>query len=425
MIKKIVITNAWSFYNKGDAAIAIATVNKIHDILPEVEKTLLAVDFNSFKNHKESFIDGLKILPMVHRLYPFNIIFTIFSVISSINTFVTSLLGIFYILVQVSLFPIFRRQNKVLDNILNEIESADLIVALGGNYLYSHKSFYNHLLILFYGKFIKKKKIILLSHSIGPFTDFVSTISAKLILNNVDAVVFREKLSCEYVSEKISKRRDYKISGDAAFLFHPWRNIEKVREPKVIAISIRKWFLKSPHLFNNYVETMIQIIHSLIQKKYRIFLIPFSYIGTYENDLEVCNLVLKKIPDNNENQVSILNIKDLNPSDIGDKMKEMNIDILIATRLHSAILASIYNIPSIIISYQHFKAFGIGKQIGLEDYVIKISDVNYNRIMTMLNDLLENINIVKSELEDNVFKIWNKTNNDYELLINRMNENLK
>jgi colanic acid/amylovoran biosynthesis protein len=425
MIKKIVITNAWSFYNKGDAAIAIATVNKINEILPEAEKTLLAVDSNSFEKNKESFGNGIKILPMAHRFHPFNIIFTIFSVISSVNTLITSIVGIFYLLLQVALFPIFRRQNIVLDNILKEIESADLIVALGGNYLYSNKSFYNHLLILFYGIFIKKKKIILLSHSIGPFTDFVSTILAKLILNNVDAVIFREKLSYDYVSKNISKRHDYTISGDAAFLFHPLRNIEEVKEPKVIAISIRKWFFKSPHLFNNYLDTMIKIIHSLKEKKYRIYLIPFSYVGTSENDLELCNLVLKKIPENNENQVSILDIKDLSPSDIGNKMKEMNIDILIATRLHSAILAAIYNIPPIIISYQHFKAFGIGKQMGLEDYIIKMSDVNYDRITTMLNDLLENINAIKRELNDNVFKIWNETNNDYELLINRINANTK
>lgn len=419
-MSKIVFSNAWSYYNKGDASIALATVNAIHEILPDAEKTLLAVDHQSFVNNSESFNCKLKILPMVHTIPPFNRIFTLYSAISRYNSALTSFFGIIYLILQVSLFSFIRRKKSVLDNILTEIETADVIVAIGGNYLYSNKSFFNHILILIYGKFVKKKKIILLGHSIGPFNDVISSYLAKKILNHMDYILFRESLSDTYIKDNITKQIVSKISGDAAFLIPSPNTSNEYREPRIIAISIRKWFFRSPDKFQKYLVTMIKIIVALVKNNYRIYLIPFSYVGTAENDLELCNLVLMKLPDQIKNQVTILNIKNLSPYEIGDLMNELKIDALIATRLHSAILASIYNIPCIVISYQYFKGFGISKQIGLDDYVINIADINYDHLYTMLNNLLKNSKNIKKRLTISVRKMRQKTLNDYTLTIKRI-----
>ncbi len=419
-MSKIVFSNAWSYYNKGDAAITLATVNAIHEILPDAEKTLLAVDHQSFANNSESFNCKLKILPMVHTIPPFNRIFTLYSAISRYNSALTSFFGIIYLILQVSLFSFIRRKKSVLDNILTEIETADVIVAIGGNYLYSNKSFFNHILILIYGKFVKKKKIILLGHSIGPFNDVISSYLAKKFLNHMDYILFRESLSDTYIKDNITKQIESKISGDAAFLIPSPNTSNEYREPRIIAISIRKWFFRSPDKFQKYLVTMIKIIVALVKTNYRIYLIPFSYVGTSENDLELCNSVLMKLPDQIKNQVTILNIKNLSPYEIGDLMNELKIDALIATRLHSAILASIYNIPCIVISYQHFKGFGISKQIGLDDYVINIADINYDQLYKMLNNLLKNSKNIKKRLNIFVSKMRQKTLNDYTLTIKRI-----
>lgn len=421
---KIVISNCWSFYNKGDAAIAIATANMVRELIPDANITILAVDAKSFIEHKDAFKGNIKILPMIHTISPFRNVFSVYSILAYPGRGISSFFGIFYLLSQLFLFPFVRRRNSVIDNVLSEIDSADLILAVGGNYLYANKSFFNHILILVYGKFLKKKKILLLGHSIGPFDDRISKYTAKKLLSYTDLIIFRENISKEYIYNNITKKINYEISGDAAFLLKSHKVITSnpQLETYKVGISIRKWFHRSPLRFKIYSDAMRDIIISLLNNNHRVYIFPFSYIGGSEDDLDVCESIYHGLPEDLKTNATIMNLAELSPTEIIDLLIKLEIDIFIATRLHSAILASLSNVPALIISYQHFKAYGISRQLGLEDYVINIGGINFDQLNSYVDNMLDRSVMLKNKLNKSTKEIRQKVLFTYSSAIKRMIE---
>jgi colanic acid/amylovoran biosynthesis protein len=76
----------------------------------------------------------------------------------------------------------------------------------------------------------------------------------------------------------------------------------------------------------------------------------------------------------------------LDPIKIIEALKST--DILIATRFHSAILGLLALKPVIAISYQH-KSSGIMKSMGFEKYCIDIRDVNPTKLLSLLQEMLD------------------------------------
>jgi polysaccharide pyruvyl transferase WcaK-like protein len=70
-------------------------------------------------------------------------------------------------------------------------------------------------------------------------------------------------------------------------------------------------------------------------------------------------------------------------------MKNLRLRIFIETRLHSVILASLAGILTILISYQHFKAHGISKQLKIDESLINIEDVQPKLLISRTVKLLE------------------------------------
>jgi len=342
-------------------------------------------------------------------IQPFSVIFAMYTAVSHILRGLTSALGLAYLILQISLFPFVRLKKDALDRVLTRVESADLVVAVGGNYLYSNRSLFNHLLILFYAKFVKKRRVLLLGHSIGPFRDKVGALIAKYLLIHVDAVVFREELSYKYIISNISKDINALVSGDLAFLLPSPSRIEPDQVPS-IGVSLRKWFHRDPRLFRKYLNAMKGTVMDIVEEGHWVYLMPFSYLDGAEDDVTVCRSFLMEIPDELRNRVELVDLRELSPNEITAMMCKLNIRIFIATRLHSAILASLSNIPSVIISYQHFKAHGISAQLGLNEYVIRIDEADrndvYEKFINLYKDLDESKKILAESVEDTKSKIY-------------------
>ena len=61
---KITISNCWSYYNKGDAAITTATLKLVKDALPGAEISILAFEPKTFQENYDPLYDSVRILPM-------------------------------------------------------------------------------------------------------------------------------------------------------------------------------------------------------------------------------------------------------------------------------------------------------------------------------------------------------------------------
>src|SRR4030042_5800967 len=200
---KIIISNCWSFQNKGDAAIALATIDYVKKQYPESQLTALAFKHISFLTYLRSEYEKIKFLPMPSLIKPLNSLDKLFQICSYIMPGLTDYFGILYINSQFMLFKMLRRTNKELNEVLSAIDSSDIFIAVGGNYLYSHKGLYNHLIPIIYAN-NKNKKVVLLGHSIGPFNDGKINEIIKDMLFKTHYVILREKISRDYIMTRYS-----------------------------------------------------------------------------------------------------------------------------------------------------------------------------------------------------------------------------
>jgi len=421
-VPKIIISNCWSYYNKGDAAIAISTADYIHKKFKNYDITLLAVDSESFNDNINSFNYPIQILPMIHRIEPFQTIGKLYSLSFHYLNGLFSFVGIFYLMFQILLMSILRHISSKTHEITSEIENADLVIAVGGNYLWSNEGLYNHLIPLIYAKYFKKKKVILLGHSIGPFRNRIDRYIAKLLLKKMDLTIFREEVSYNYVKNNDLSDNNEVILSDLAFLLDLSITNQNTRKP-IIGFTIRKWLKRKPILFNKYISSIVKLIEKLSREGYKIYLIPFSYLPGDENDVEICNKVLNIINEDLKNNIIKVDIKNKSPTEIVECLSEYEISILVGTRLHSIILASLANIPSIVISYQHFKALGISEQLGINNYLMKIDEIEEDELKNKFVDLSTNYISIKNYMQSSVNKIRSDLDFNVERLINQVLEN--
>jgi colanic acid/amylovoran biosynthesis protein len=400
---KITVSNCWSYYNKGDAAITSATVELFQKVFPSVKLTVLSFDPESFNENKSALDDSVEVLPMPtikDSLTPLRKLFEIVSLLKLQNLFGPLFLFLIVVLIQ----PL-RRFDKNIDSVIRSIDDSSMLVVVGGNYLYSHSGFYVHAIPIIYAKFIRKKKIVLLGHSVGPFEDFSSRFISSLILRNTDLVIFRENISKSYVEDDLSVYLTNKlVACDMALFLQPSENETKIAPiSRRIAITVRPWLFKDDNLNRRYIDSVTQTaIHFIEKEKFQVYLIPFSTIKGQENDYVPCSKIYGEIYRKHPESIQLLEVSQQSPESLLNTMNRLELSILIGTRFHSVIFASVIGVPSVIISYQHFKAQGISRMLGLSGYVINIEDIDSVQLKTLVAKLISNNKEERKKLIENV-----------------------
>ena len=389
---KVVITNCWSYYNKGDAAIAQSTIRFIRDKNPDAEITLLAFDEQGFIKNRDK-LDFVKVLPMPSindSLRPLRILSRLASSLG-----LEDLFGSVYLLLALTLLQPFKRFDRKLDSILHAIETSELVIVVGGNYIYSHFGFYVHAIPIFYSKFVQKKVTIMLGHSIGPFKGTIVRIVSRYLLNQMDFIVFRERISHDYVKSNLQVKNPNMLTlCDMAFLLPS--STPKKSDSLRVGVTVRPWLFDEPSLYRQYIETITHVTIDLIKDGFEVYLIPFSYVRGSEDDLVTCKLIFTNLSKVYPERIFMIDVKEESPQSLTKIIGNLGLKILIATRMHSAILSSLCAVPSVIISYQHPKAFGISEQLELSTYVLRIEKLEPELLTTTIKKLLNSDKAVEN-----------------------------
>lgn len=182
------------------------------------------------------------------------------------------------------------------------------------------------------------------------------------------------------------------IINDPVFLLKPEK--KQYNNEKIIWISLRKWYLK------NEAENIKQMILYLSKKWYKIVFLSHS-IHRFD-DLANDYLFLKDI----SKKYWITITKDIN-----ETLSYYNkLDFVIGMRFHSLILSLVYNIPFLALSYSQktdelLKEFSYDFKINpdkfsFEEFVKMFEKIEENK---SLFDFSEKLNIIKNDLENNIF----------------------
>ena len=251
-----------------------------------------------------------------------------------------------------------------------------------------------------------KKKIYMMPNSLGPFEGPLVKSIITRALRCCQVVSTRETVSKDVVREQLGL--DTYVFPDLAFaldksLLDKELILSKYNIPenrRLIAITMRPFrFPKSdkPEMaYEKYKCEMRAFILWLYDHGLMGVIVEQTIAyNSHENDSDCINEVLNGI---DKNKYAYISDQSFNCRDL--KALYGMFDCIVGTRFHSVIFSFGNNVPGIAISYSGNKALGIMKDVGLEDYVVSIYDLNAKILEEKLESLFDN----KDEIIDKIEK---------------------
>ena len=395
----VFIVNTHSTLNSGDAGIVLGEIQFLRKHFPNVEIAL-----TSRTPETDRFLYG----PLGIEVFP--------PIIPAPSVFSPD-------------EGILRQSLRLLFNVrdkwamVSRIKRCDLVISNGGGYFWSNRAFLpgpmffqNYLHVRLASLF--GKPIVFFPQSFGPFHDKVGPKMLRGVLakNNVIKVWAREANSLKFL-ETIFRREEGKAPGicpDMAFLLsgnekdmEGGMNLAPPR-PR-IAITVREWhFPEMPE--HKRKEKKRAYLSACIDVCRKVFVVSGGSVvifaqsrgpGTFENDIPLSRTLfceLKRfIPE------AHLAFMELSPtvSPFAVIALLSQVDLIIATRFHSAIFAMLSGVPAVSIGYQP-KSRGVMELLGLDEYCIDIAEMDSNRIFQLVKGILENREDLSRKIRKNV-----------------------
>lgn len=410
MIKNIVITHGYSDSNKGDLAITQATVDSLFNCFPGSKITLMSSfresdpDFwyhnRKMKSNDISIIQGIMPTPYTGGN-------------SSFFANVLAVIRIVFDFIQTRLFLKIPFLGKLLSNnhykAILVMKNADLIVVKGGQFIYNDKEdlrgnvFLWRTLQPIWVAHKLKKKIVVLSQSIGGFASEKSEKYAMKYLSLCDKVIVREQLSFTLLKKYQIKNID--LQPDMAFNIH-LKNIENIFkiDKEILGVTVVNWSFpesKSPKKTRQqYVNNLFHVIKKASEELnlFPVFVPQVTVKHHGKSDLDLIRELTAKM-DRFEIKYQVVS-DDYDASQMASLYSKCS--ILIGTRLHSCILSAVAATPVIAIRYQGFKTQGVMKMLGFENYVHDIYNLLVEDLFNDVREVLENKESLENQLRRKV-----------------------
>lgn len=398
---KILITNVYSYKNKGDAAIVFSMLQEIHRAFDHPEVTIQTTDpindSGKYGVPVQSTLLWLLLSSVRDR--------PTLARILVLSKGLARLLSFFAILKTLRYRPYFLLSTD-LRQFISCIENSDLVLGCGGVYLNSPDSSMTQtmlLLVTCLNLLAAKwsgKNVYLYSQSIGPVHGRLQQQMLRYTLNRIDLVEPREGISFELLKQ-LDPKTKVVATADAALLLGAFGRFPDslVLTPNRlhVGITVRNWFT-NPNDFKNYVLSVAGVIDYLIEDHHaEVFYVPQVIAANFDDDdRTAAQAVWQHVK--NRHYFHIIN-DDLHPSEVIGICGTM--DFFIGTRMHSNIFALISHVPVVAIEYEH-KTRGIMRSLGIEDLTIGISDVTYESLKSKIDLLLAKRRHFARQIERNL-----------------------
>ncbi len=385
---RILITNAWSWLNKGDAAIVITMAQAFRKYIPQAEICILSYtvgeDSRRYEQYNIRVLNGLRFFggrggSRLVRL--FDVLYYWFTI---------GLWAVGYRLLGRNTRWLKGKRGEVLD----WYATADIIVSCGGEVLWGGLSYMLfNLSEIFLGKLLGKP-VVIYSQSVGPFRGRIHEWVVRAFLNRADLITLRETVSERYLKEIGVSKPPTLVTADSAFLLQP---IAAPRAKELLAkegidsdrplvgMTLRWWGFPGStdgeRRFRNYIEVMSRIADYVISKlDATIVFMPQVIVPSLEED---DRLVAKEVFEliNHKARFKLLS-ENYSPEELKGIIGQTS--LFIGTRMHSNIFATSMYVPTVAIGYRH-KTEGIMAMLGLEEYVCEIATLKFEELATKID----------------------------------------
>ncbi|OGY26348.1 MAG: hypothetical protein A2Z42_03410 [Candidatus Woykebacteria bacterium RBG_19FT_COMBO_43_10] len=360
MPPKILITNNYSSANRGDAAILDGLVSIISNSVPRAEIVVLSSSplvLQKYHRYKtfESLINSGKVKRHNFHLYLFRMIYLV-------------LWGFFYRIFKIQLPKVSK--SKQIDLYKN----SDLVISVGGGYINdNYRPGVITRLFEFYFAKLLSRKVILWSHSIGPFNHSAYKFLARFFLSRVDLIATRDNRSIQELKQLDIQGPYILQTFDSAFALSNKINSDDklqkfVPNRQFISISVRFWpfYENKEYVYRNYIKQMVHFCDWLIGEGFMLVFVSTTPKERHIDDVRVAEEIKAGII--NKNKALIIREVGYNNRDLIDFYRRAYINI--GTRMHSTILAALAGTPSLAIAYE-FKSQELFSMLGIKEFVVE------------------------------------------------------
>lgn len=387
---KVTIINQYSG-NKGDRAVC-------HFLLTEIIKlgnyniVLSTNDRNNWKNDPFINDNNIKIVPWGWNVENFNPK----NRIDWERRRFFRLIGLPYVLLRIN-------KNKkglglaslfINSEFKKAIESSDIVLSTGGHHLTTRFSPNNHNELLFdlATATLINQKLILWSQTFGPF-NFTSEKNEKAVINifnKAKRIFIRDINSFEVLEKMQINKASIKKTYESVIGLNTKIKEYKLPDSRkdIVGITIYNAEARTQNEYQQYCQTIAQIIDWLYEKGYKAKLFPHEIKGAAVDDRKCINDIIGFV----SNSLSVsMEQKDLTTEEHLNEI--MNCKIFIGHKTHSVIFALTVGTPLIAISY-HPKTIDFLKEYELEGNIIKDDALNMEKFISVFNSINSNLNKV-------------------------------
>lgn len=394
---KILISNLYSWQNKGDAAIILTMIDHMKSEFPKAEITISSMNPDDIKKFKDYKIE-VNFLTIIKKLYHQKQ----YSFLNRLKYIISCN----FLRLKLNIFGFFAKKNIYLyalfpSEIRKKVKAYkeyDFVIAAGGGYFISKgpknklERYLNHdeQVLFAYDFFLAtffNKPYMLYNQSIGPFFSDKDASNLLPFFKKAEAISCREELTYRRL-EKLGLN-NLILSEDAAFNLKSTKNEILEKHTKTsdeisMGFTVRRC-LPEPlqKKYENEISLFIQKILSS-SKIIKVYFIPnVTYEDVGDNDVHVAKRIYDAIDKSFQQRVIVID-EDLHPSDLKYMIGQM--DYFFGTRMHSCIFALAGNIKTIALSYEP-KTDGVMKSLKMDNYLIDVKDLNVAKLLDLYNDI--------------------------------------
>ncbi len=394
---RILITNAYSARNRGDAAIILGMLESLRrtEEFREAEIKISSVDAAADAAH-----------------YPVPTIPSFQSVKSSFSrsAFLSSLYFLLVLLPLSLVWAVCWRFGRLdapvpgsLRKLLREYAASDLVIAAGGGYLYTTSSIRGNVVLLinlycFFFAVLLGKPVALYAQSIGPFAGSLQSRLVRRVLSMVMLVEVREDFSRRLLDDWGLATPVARVA-DAAFLLparEPERGLDSGASGggATVGMTARKWFRNRDRQLE-YEQSLASFVRWLIQERGAsvVFLPQVTYTEGRDDDRVVARRVASAV--DRDDRVQVVE-SELTAPEI--KWLCGRMDFFVGTRMHSNIFALSSGVPTVAIAYQP-KTTGIMTELGLGRWVVPIDGLSLAELQRAFDGVCEGRDEIRRRLE--------------------------
>lgn len=280
---------------------------------------------------------------------------------------------------------------------LLEYKNADLIVSSGGTYLVENYSLaariFDYQISLYFSK-----PLVFFTQSLGPFADPSNRKALKPIFDQSIAILVRDERSLRNVADLGTNRTKIHVAADAAFALSDMDALESAKLPVArsrerlrVAISVREWkHFKSVDPAQG-MEQYIDALHSVTQHLVEQHDAEITYLSTcqgmpeyWADDAKLAQQIVDGLPQTTRQSVSV-DAGFHHPAELAGMLKHY--DLVIATRMHMAIMALGVGTPVLPIAYE-FKMQELFERLGQARWVQDMETLSPDTLSSAVDQFL-------------------------------------